>query len=194
VADYWLISNLSHGTYLVENPEGAGEHVKLAPRRLDMPVPFEFARVVILPNEGSAAARSRGEFLVFAPQHTYIDAVQLFAPGGDATIAAFPLDETAKYFLILVALCEPRLRDPGSPVLPSAPDVLARLAPLPQCTTMGRAAVNSQIEYLAEKKLRVRQTVGSAGKADWQREALVRLALNFDLVRAEHLTLLPGTS
>ena len=53
--------------------------------------------------------------------------------------------------------------------------------------------MNFQIDYLARTKLRVRTPDGEGGpgKADWQREALVRLALRFDLVRDEHLSLLP---
>src|SRR5689334_424766 len=38
VEDHWVISNLSRrNTYVIENPEGGGEFVKLAPRRVDMP-------------------------------------------------------------------------------------------------------------------------------------------------------------
>jgi hypothetical protein len=60
--DHWLLSNLSlDRTYLVENPEGAGEHVKVAPRRLAAPIPFELARVVL------PVDRDQAEFVVFAP-------------------------------------------------------------------------------------------------------------------------------
>lgn len=193
VDDYWLASNLTAAqTFVVENPESAGEYLKVPPRRLDMPVPFEFARVVVHPND--ASGESAGEFLVFAPQHMYADASAPVS-AGEATLASFPLDESAKYFLILVALCEPRLKDPDSLVLPTAPEVMERLAPLPHCAELSRAAVNFQIDYLARSKLRVRRPAAdappAAGKADWQREALVRLALRFDLVRPEHLDLLP---
>src|SRR5262245_48088524 len=105
--DHWRITNLSaEATYVVDNPEGGGEYITVAPRRIAAPVPFEFARV-------SLPTRDRpAEFLVFAPQHCYAE------PGasleGDQTVAAFALDETSKYFLILVALCEPRLRDAAS--------------------------------------------------------------------------------
>src|SRR5690348_14773292 len=68
VEDHWLVSNLSvRSTYVIENPEGGGEFVKLAPRRLDMPVPFEFSRVVVPGTDG------RASFYVFAPQHVYAD-------------------------------------------------------------------------------------------------------------------------
>lgn len=60
--DFWLISNYSsHSTYVIRNPQGAGEFVKLAPRRLEMPVPFEFADVM-LPVDGEEPV-----FRVLAP-------------------------------------------------------------------------------------------------------------------------------
>lgn len=186
VEDYWLATNLTVSqTFVVENPESAGEFVKLAPRRVDMPIPFEFARVVVHPGAES------GSFLVFAPQHAYCDPAIPGRVAVEPTLAGFPLDETAKYFLVLVALCEPRIQDPDSLVLPSAVEVCTRLAPLPGCADLTRAAVNFQIDYLARTKLRVRGPADPAGKADWQREALVRLALRFDLVRPDHLDLLP---
>src|SRR5258708_26319754 len=47
-ADFWLISNYSsRSTYVIRNPPGPGEVVKLAPRRLEMPVPLEFADVLL---------------------------------------------------------------------------------------------------------------------------------------------------
>ena len=189
VEDHWLISNLSrHSTYVIENPEGGGEFVKLAPRRLDMPVPFEFARVIV-PSSGSHPS-----FLVFAPQHLYAEHQERPDGSGDATRVAFPLDETAKYFLVLVALCEPRLRDCSSPVIRTVPEMIERLGDLPAARGLTRAAVNFHIDYLARTKLRVKAPDGAQdgpAKADWQRAALISLALQFDLVREEHLALLP---
>ncbi len=180
--DYWLLTNLSRdSTLVVENPEGGGEFLKVAPRRAAAPIPFEFARVV-LPVAGGACS-----FLVFASQHSFID---LDAPEaaavGEPTISGFPLDETAKYFLVLIALCEPRLRDCTSAVIPTVPEVLERLHEVPGCAGLTRAAVNFHIDYLARTKLRVKPSSGSR-KADWQRAALVSVALRFDLVREEHL-------
>jgi hypothetical protein len=188
--DFWLISNLStHQTYVVENPEGGGEYFKVAPRRLETPVPFEFARVVLPPEQG------RVGIFVFAPQHTFLDPVAPGAGGPDATPAAYPLDESAKYFLVLVALCEPRLRDNASARLPSIPDVVRRLSRLPHCQDITRSAVTFHIDYLARTKLRVRDSGAelAEGRADWQRSALVSVALRFDLVREEHLLLLEPT-
>ncbi|WP_322769580.1 hypothetical protein [Frankia sp. Cr1] len=185
--DFWTISNLSPDrTYVVENPEGGGEFVKVAPRRLDMPVPFEFSRVVL------PAGVTRVSFLVFAHQHTYLDQSPIAPAGPDATTSAYPLDQTAKYFLVLVALCEPRLRDGASAVIPSVPDVVRRLAKHPDCGDLSRSAVGFHIDYLARTKLRIRRPSADVpgARADWQRAALVSLALRFDLVRVEHIALL----
>ena len=185
VEDHWLVSNLSvRNTYVIENPEGGGEFIKVAPRRLEMPVPFEFSRVVVPGADRSAA------FYVFAPQHTYADIAATPDGSADATRTSFPLDETAKYFLILLAMCEPRMRHASSPVIPTAPEIVDRLARVPSTAGLTRAAVNFHIDYLAREKLRVKSPDGA--KADWQRSALVSLALQFDLVREEHLVLLEG--
>lgn len=187
-ADFWQISNYSsQSTYVIRNPQGAGEFVKLAPRRLEMPVPFEFADVV-LPAGGTEPA-----FSVLAPRHAYADPDLEPRPDGEQTVTAFPLDHTARYFLILVALCEPRLRDAASVVIPTVPEIIDRLRAAGQpCLT--RAAVNFHIEYLARHKMRVKPAEGGCGKADWQRAALVSLALRFNLVNHRHLELLapPG--
>ena len=155
-----------------------------------MPIPFEFARVVV-PSTTRPAA-----FYVFAPQHLYGDLHATSDSGPDATRVAFPLDESAKYFLVLVALCEPRLRDCNAQVIRTVPDILDRLAGLPAAGGLTRASVNFHIDYLARTKLRVKVPTAfgvpdESGKADWQRAALVSLALQFDLVREEHLALLP---
>lgn len=186
--DYWLISNYStHSTYVVRNPEGGGEFVKVAPRRLEMPVPFEFSDV-LFPAQSAEPA-----FRVLAPQHAYADPDLVPSAEGERTAAALPLDCTARYFLILVALCEPRLQDSFSAVIPTVPEIIDRLgqAGYPPPT---RTAVNFHIEYLARHKLRVKPADGSGAKADWQRAALVSLALRFNLVNRQHLALLaaPG--
>ncbi|MGW4421096.1 hypothetical protein [Streptosporangium sp. NPDC004631] len=180
VDDYWMISNLSRSaTYLVDNPEGGGELVKVPPGRMRAPIPFELARVRLPADETS--------FMVFAPEHVLLHPDASRECG--KTVPAFPLDVTAKYFLILVALCEPRLRDPLSSVIPTVPEIIIRLADL----GLGRAAVNLHIDYLARVKLRVR-TPERPGKSDWQRAALVSVALGQNLVRSEHLALLETRS
>jgi hypothetical protein len=187
VEDYWLISNLStEKTYVVDNPEGGGEYLTIAPRRLAAPVPFEFARVSLPLTDGPVS------FLVFAPQHVYADPGEPAELDGERTTAAFPLDETAKYFLILVALCEPRLRDGSTVALPTAGEIVERLRSHEQCRELTRAAVNYHVDYLATTKLRVKEPrPGADERLEWKREALVSIALRYGLVRNEHRRLLP---
>jgi len=177
VEDHWRLSNLSRATtYVVENPEGGGEFVKVPPGRIGAPISFEIAQVHLPVENGSVV------FTVMAPEHVY--AAPDAAHTGEETTLAHSLDPTAKYFLVLVALCENRLRDASSPVIPTVPEILDRLAG----HGLTRSGVNFHIDYLAREKLRVKAP--SERKADWQRAALVSVALRFDLVREEHLRLL----
>jgi len=199
VDDHWRLSNFSRTTtYVVENLEGGGEYVKVAPGRLGAPVPFELSRVLLPLSAGYAG------FTVFAPRHLFLASSPDTGAGDrdrdrgperdrDLTVAPFALDPTAKYFLVLVALCEPRLRDPASLAIPSVPEVVERLRPLRACRGLTAAAVNFHIDYLASAKLRVRERAGAedSPRIDWKREALVSVALRFDVVGEEHLALLP---
>ena len=177
--DYWLITNLSaEASYVVDNPEGGGEYITVAPRRIAAPVPFEFARVSLPTRERPA------EFLVFAPQHAYAE------PGasleGDRTVAAFALDETAKYFLILVALCESRLRDGAS----VAPADGRRDRRAPPRTHRADPRRRQPPHRLPGDREAARQ--GSRARpAGRKREALVAIALRYGIVRDEHRRLLP---
>ncbi|MEW1914763.1 serine/threonine protein kinase [Kitasatospora sp. NPDC085895] len=183
--DYWRLSNFSRSaTYVVENLEGAGEHVKVAPGRLGAPVPFEFSRVVL------PSVRAVCDFKVFAPQHAYLGA-ESGPHQGEHTVSPFALDATAKYFLVLVALCEPRLRGASTAAVPGVGDVLERLRGLPSCAGLTRSAVNYHIDYLATTKLRLRPDDEPSDGTLRKREELVSLALRFDLVREDHLALLP---
>lgn len=186
--DYWRLSNFSATTtYAVENLEGAGEHIKIAPGRIGAPVPFEFSRVVLPAQDGESA------FKVFAPEHAYQDGEPLLT-GGESTVSPFALDPTSKYFLVLLALCEPRLRNPSSGAVPSVGDVVERLRPLESCRDLTRSAVNYHIDYLASVKLRLRSEAHSPSR--WEggkRDELIAFALRFNLVRESHLALLAPT-
>ncbi|UNZ20215.1 serine/threonine protein kinase [Streptomyces sp. 891-h] len=191
--DYWRLSNYSGNvTYVVENMEGAGEHIKVAPGRLGAPVPFEFSRVVLPSRDGEV------HFKVFAPEHMYLDGGLGVVRSGEPTQSPFTLDHTAKYFMVLLALCEPRLRDPSSGAVPGVSEILDRLRAVEGCQDLTRSAVNYHIEYLATVKLRLRNDGERATGPHHKRAELVALALRFDLVREEHLTLLrparPGRS
>ncbi|MGV9251208.1 serine/threonine protein kinase [Streptomyces sp. NPDC003697] len=189
--DHWQLSNYSTThSYLVENPEGAGEYLRIAPRRSGAPIPFEFARVV-LPTQGSTVS-----FQVFAPDHVYLDPDDPAGTWGTQTLPAYSLDETATYFLVLVALCEPRLRDASTVSVPTTPQVVERIRTHPALTRLTARAVSAHIDYLAEQKLRVRglrdtAAPGGVTRCTGKRDAVVGVALRFGLVREEHLALLP---
>ncbi|MEU6157906.1 FHA domain-containing protein [Streptomyces sp. NPDC047130] len=186
--DHWQLSNLSstHG-YLVENPEGAGEYVRVPPRRVGTPIPFEFSRVVLPSRRGAPVCLQ-----VYAPDHVYLDPQAVGASGESRTLMAYNLDQTATYFLVLVALCEPWLRDASPAAVPTTPQVVERLRGHPGCTKLTARAVTSHIDYLAEEKLRIGTPAPDrADRRHGKREAVVALALKFGIVSEEHLTLLP---
>ncbi|MEV0962884.1 serine/threonine protein kinase [Streptomyces sp. NPDC049910] len=189
--DHWQLTN--HSTthsYLVENPEGAGEYLRVPPRRVGAPIPFEFSRVV-LPTRGDVAV----SFQVFAPDHLYLDPDAMGLSWGTSTVTAYSLDETATYFMVLVALCEPRLRDQSRVAVPTTPQIVERLKGHGSCGALTARAVSSHIDYLAEEKLRIggqdTHEPGQGGRRNGKREEIVGLALRFGLVREEHLALLP---
>ncbi|MFB7227356.1 MULTISPECIES: FHA domain-containing protein [Streptomyces] len=189
--DHWQLTN--HSTthsYLVENPEGAGEYLRVPPRRVGAPIPFEFARVV-LPTRGDVTT----SFQVFAPDHLYLDPDAMGGPWGNSTVTAYSLNETATYFLVLVALCEPRLRDQSRVAVPTTPHIVERLGGHLPGGELTARAVSSHIDYLAEQKLRIggpdTPEPGKGDRRNGKREEIVALALRFGLVREEHLALLP---
>ncbi|MFB6839717.1 serine/threonine protein kinase [Streptomyces sp. NPDC056361] len=192
--DHWQLTN--HSTthsYLVENPEGAGEYLRVPPRRVGAPVPFEFSRVV-LPTRGDLTV----SFQVFAPDHVYLDPDATGGPWGSRTVTAYSLDESATYFLVLVALCEPRLRDQSRVAVPTTPQIVERLRGHGSAGAPTARAISSHIDYLAEEKLRIgvagAHEPGKGDRRNGKREEIVGLALRFGLVREEHLALLPSLS
>ncbi|MEV7000189.1 FHA domain-containing protein [Streptomyces sp. NPDC093982] len=182
--NFWLLSNLSEDqTYVVENPEGAGEHIKVVPGRVDAPVPFEFSRVV-LPAAGDLLA-----FDVWAPRHAF-RSVTRTGLSGSLTTPAFALDRTKRYFAVLTALCEPRLRGEPHAPLPAVEQLVERLQSV--WPTATRSAVYWNIDYLAVK-LRLRpgpDTAEPGLRVNGKKESLVSLALRFDLVREDDLAVL----
>ncbi|MEU2976144.1 serine/threonine protein kinase [Streptomyces hirsutus] len=183
---HWQLSNLSGGSsLLVENPEGAGEFIRVPPRRLAAPIPFEFSRVVLATHGGTVG------FQVFAPRHSHLEASGDGVERGAVTTTPFALDLNATYFKVLVALCEPRLRDASAVGVPSTASVVARLRPHPEHRNLSTTAVDFHIDYLAGTKLRLRFPGRGAAGLSWKRETLVSTALRFGLVGEEHLSLLP---
>ncbi|MEU8953456.1 cytochrome P450 [Streptomyces sp. NPDC048518] len=183
----WFITNLSRSrTYVVENEEGGGEYVCVPPGRLDMPVPFTHARISLPSSSGPAQLSVRAP----SPANAYA----ADADPAEEPSPAFALDPRAKYFLVLVALCEPQLRTPATVAIPSTAEIVRRLSPLASWHGISPAAVNFHIEYIARHKLGVRNQQPSSGRSggNWLRQAVVSTALRFRLVWTEHLALLPA--
>ncbi|WP_206442985.1 hypothetical protein [Candidatus Protofrankia californiensis] len=190
VSDHWTLTNFSGtSSYVVDNIEGGGEHVRVAPRRLAAPIPFELARIIIpTPAGGWGIA-------VFAPGQAFVSSQATEEHGltEEPTADAFSLDETSRYFQVLVALCEPRLRDATSAAVPTTARIVERLALDRRRPPLTSAAVTYHIDYLARHKLRTHpfEELG-AGRDTAKRDTLVVVALRFGLVGPEHLALLPS--
>lgn len=182
---FWTLGNHSaEQTYVVENPEGAGEHIKVGPRRLDAPIPFEFSRVVL-----PAAGELLG-FEVWAPRHRYGGRAAGESGAGGATAPAFALDRTKRYFAVLAALCEPRLRGMPHAPPPTVDALVERLRPT--WPAANRSSVYWNIDYLSVK-LRLRpapEPTGAGRRLHGKKESLASLALRFDLVSEDDLIVL----
>lgn len=188
---YWTLTNLSPWqTYVVANPAGAGEHVKVGPGRRDAPIPFEFARVVL------PAGQERVDFDVWATCQDDPGAGGEECAAASGAFPEFPLDRSRRYFLVLATLCEPRLRQEPFARLPTTCQIIERLRPA--WPAVRKSTVQWSIDYLAEK-LRLAPPEAAPGLAvsggrtlrhSGKREALVSLALRFDLVREEDLAVL----
>lgn len=181
---FWLLSNHSTDqTYVVENPEGAGEHIKVSSGRQDAPIPFEFSRVVL------PAAGELLRFEVWAPRHRYRPRGDLPSCGA-TTAPAFSLDRTTRYYAVLAALCEPRLRTEPHAPLPTVGQVTERLRA--NWPTVSRSSVHWNIDYLAVKLgLRPGPEAADPGpRLNGKKESLVSLALRFDLVCEDDLIVL----
>jgi hypothetical protein len=180
-----LFSNLTASTtFAIENLEGGTELVKARPRQLDMVIPFEMSRILI------PTGTSVSEITVFASPPVLLRSDQATTFSASAVSK---LDTTSKYFAVLVALCEPRLRGSSMAAVPSVQEVAERLKRTKQFRGANRSSINYHIDYLADRKLPVSQWAKyvDEGRMHSKREALVAFALRFDLVREEHLSLLP---
>jgi hypothetical protein len=189
IADrHLVVSNLcTSTTFVIENLEGGTELVKVRPRQLGIVVPFELSRILI------PSGASISELTVFGPPP------RLLLPGQAAVepeSAISKLDVASMYFAVLVTLCEPRLRGSSMAAVPSVQEVVERLKGIDQFRNANRSSINYHIDYLADQKLPVRQWAKyvDKGRMHSKREALVGFALRFDLVREEHLALLPDVN
>ncbi|GAB3127281.1 FHA domain-containing protein [Streptomyces calidiresistens] len=181
------VSNITMSTtYVVENLEGGAELIKVRPRQLELVIPFEMSRILVPTSTGVTG------LTVYAPPPRLLQ----MDLATRAMISSIHLDKTSKYFLVLVVLCEPRLRESSMTAVPSLREVVERLRGIDQFKDANRSSVNYHIDYLALRKLPVGQWSKSEddGLKHSKREALVAFALRFDLVSEEDLRLLPPSS
>lgn len=188
--DHWQLTNHSAThSYLVENPEGAGEYLRVPPRRVGAPIPFEFSRVV-LPSAATSPSPSR-----CSRPTTSTWTRRPWAPPGPAHgHRVLPRRDGH-------VLPRPRraLRTAPARPVPGGgshhPQIVERLKGHVAGGTLTARAISSHIDYLAEEKLRIggsdRREAGKGDRRNGKREGIVGLALRFGLVREEHLTLLP---
>ncbi|MGW5880426.1 winged helix-turn-helix domain-containing protein [Nocardiopsis terrae] len=188
--DHWRISNLSPTkSYVVENTERLAGFLKVPPHTQGMLVPFETSRVLV------PGGRGEHGFLVMAP--AACSSVLVPGAGEDPFVAQDPDDTAAEhtdvrsfridrlhtYYRVLVAFCEPRLRDPGTRYTPTQVQVAERLG-------LSKAAVNSHIDYLLRNKFQVEPGEARQGQ-DWRVDVLTEKALHFGLVTDGDLSVLP---
>jgi serine/threonine-protein kinase len=180
-----LLSNFTtRSTFAIENLEGGAELIKVRPRRLGIVIPFEMSRILIPSGLGIV------ELTAFSPTPVIIRSERV---NRVAEFDLFKLDTESKYFAVLVTLCEPRLRGSSMAAVPSVREVVERLKRTDRFKGANRSNINYHIDYLADQKLPISHWAKyvDGGRMHSKREALVAFALRFDLVREEHLALLP---
>jgi serine/threonine-protein kinase len=181
-SDHWSISNHTGAvTMVVENLRGQG-FATVTPGMYQVPMPFSDARVLVLARSG----------LVGFTVHTdlYLGARGIAGRRNGAAV----LDEDTKYFLVLVALCEPALRFGTMVSVPTSREIAATLRRLDQCQDMSPEAVQYHLHYVLNHKLRehVHHFCRLRGRSGFrhQRVMLAELSMRFNLVSREHLRLL----
>lgn len=172
---HWRLTNTSGTrTYVVEHTDPIAGYVQVRPGGLGTIIPFETSRVRVPGGDREYS------FLVHAPElprgeHREV-AEERSAP------ELFRLDPWHTYFSVLVAFCEPRLRNRSCDHVPGNDEVARRLG-------ISQAAVRAHVCHLLTNKLRVPRA--DAERHPWPQQALVERALRFGLVIPEHLGLLP---
>jgi hypothetical protein len=172
---HWRLTNTSGiHTYIVEHADPIAGYVQVRPGGRGTIIPFEAARVRIPGGDREYS------FLVHTPELPHGEHREVAEEHSAPEL--FRLDPWHTYFRILVAFCEPRLRNRSCDHVPGVDEVARRLG-------ISRAAVRAHVSYLLTNKLRVPRQ--DADRHPWPQQALVDQALRFGLVTPEHLGLLP---
>lgn len=180
-SDHWCISNHSSRWLGVVSVDEGGAFVRIAPGRIEAPIPFEICRVV-WPHKG-------GELVLF--EAFSMDTRFGDPRTGDASqTATFAWKKDSRHFLVLLALCEPQLRNEDSANVPGIDALVHRLKNSPGYPEATVASVNAQIEYLAVKCGKDPDDPDRAKFDGQKRLKIVRYAQRFGLVRWEDLAAL----
>lgn len=177
--DHWRLDNPGPVPLVVENLEQPPGLVTVPAGRAGVVIPFELARV-------SASSGRTPLVTVFGPEPAGVAAPAPACPYAAGGVGPDrQLDPAATYFAVLVALCEPRLRESVDAVLPTSAEIAQRLAQ--RGITVSPRAVDWHIEYLTEKlDLRASGQIGRPRRG-WRKEAVAAAALRRLLVRPEHV-------
>lgn len=183
----WSVENVvPEATIVVENTNGCDFLTIQGGMRL--PIPFTSSRVIVL------CTRAIFTFSVCA--------LNCIRQSGAASAAcgvgqAAPLDRGAKYFRILIALCEPAIRNGLIADVPSSTDMVRRLRRIPEYCTITKFAVDFHLNYLYSQKLGplISDYFSVLGTSmppvgQYRRIRLVQFALRFGLVTPHDLKLL----
>jgi len=175
--DHWRLGNHGAAPLVVTDLEQVQSLVAVPGGRRSVVIPFELARV---------SAGNSPLVTVFGPEPGDPEPEVSPCPGL-ATTRGLPklLDHHTTYFAVLIALCEPRLRQSVDAALPTSTEIAQRLSR--RGITLTPRAVDWHIEYVAGK-LGVRHS-GQPGRARraWRKEAVASAALRQLLVGPEHL-------
>jgi hypothetical protein len=200
----------------VANPEGVGEHIRVAPGRADAPVPFEFARVMLCADAVTGTGASTGAdgprpgcgFDVMAPRHDYLTAggglpgITGVGTGGEGADGGGGADDSEDWlfdpfpcpypldhtcrYFLVLAALCEAGLHTGDAEAPVPTTEELTERLRPVWPEVSPAAVSWNLDYL-RLKLRLR-TPPDGGTTT--REALARFALRFDLVHEGHLAVL----
>lgn len=119
--DYWKLDNLDLTAELIaRDVEDPRQHVRLAPGRLGVPIPFELTCLE------DCKADAGKQFVIFGPEPVFATG----PPNVCRTLGTGEgprLDKDATYYAVLEELCEPWLRGSTHTPLPTTRDIVRRL-------------------------------------------------------------------
>lgn len=143
----WLLTNTGRWLHLRVAEAGTANRVDVPPGRT-VRIPYPDCRVQVTTGDETIGFDARCPWLARVPADRRPDAPAL----AGATVDALGLDRGAGYFRALVALCAPRLHDPGCDEVASVAEIARTLNRLPQETERVTAkAVERRLAHVRRK-------------------------------------------